>query len=356
MTSVAKSSYQKVPHVSRRLFTADRLYFNAQHLLVVESGYFQDTYRKIAFSDVCGLSICESKRAMVWGIVWILVATVFGILCINTDFQVPALIVISGLAVVALIVNIALGQSYRCTLSTAFSDVVLKTITRKTKAFQFKAFLDEKVSEVQGLLSQEAARELIESKIERSRRLSGESVSDSTLAENGRSTDAGLAGPPPLEPPGFESEAVTNAGPPPLPAAGKLAKRHWAFSIALGLLGVSSLGNYFFPWYTWAITGLIFAASMVISIFASIRKIDTEQGASLRNLFNAGIGFHFVVAIAGYVFMMGNAYSNPEAYEANPFGMYQLNSPIAGYMFLIAGIIALLFSLIAAVKMLRLKD
>jgi len=263
--------------------------------------------------------------------------------------------VITGLAVVALIVNVALGQSYRCTLSTAFSDVLLKTITRKGKAFQFKAFLDEKVSEAQGLLNQEEARELIESKMEKSRHPREESLSDSITAESGALTATSLEDPS-IEQPEFGSEAAPDASPPPLPSAGRLGKRHWAFSVVLGILGLSSIGNYLLPWYPWAITGLIFAAGMVVSIFASIRKIDTEQGASLRSVFNAGIGFHFVVAIAGYIIMMGNAFSNPSAYDANPFGIYRFDSPVAGYLFLFSGITALTLSLIAAVKMLRFKD
>lgn len=353
--SATGNSYSKVPKVSGRLFTSDRLFYNSQHILVVESGYFQETYRKIAYIDVCGFSICESKTRLVWGIVWTSVSALFGIFCVVNSFQSPLLIGTTGLAIVALGINMAMGKSYRCILSTMFSDVPLKTITRKKKAFLFRSFLDEKVSEVQGRLTREEARDLIEKKASQVRSKSGFDLANRNIGEPEESTSPFDEAPSPdIE--GVGDEKAELSAPPPLPAQKGLSKIHWAFSIALGLFGISCMGNYFFAWYSGFFTGLIFVTSMVVSIFAAIRKIDSPRGVSLGKLFVGGIGFHFVAAIVAYLMWILFIVNEPSTYEANPLGMYQLTSPVADISYLLTGIVALVFSGLAAFKMTRFED
>lgn len=326
--------------------TAHRLLYNERHFLVVDSGRFQETYRKVAFSDVCGLSISESNRRKLWAFVYSGIIVSFFVISSLTKFQYPFTWIIAGVAVLPLIVNFAKGQSYTCTLSTAFSDIQLKTISRKSKAFAFKEFLDEKVRPIQGELTPEAARMLIEEKDGQ------EGVSPQP--EPPIPSEASKSSPPPIPETPVISHA-TNAAPPPLPVGKLVGKIHWGFVFAIATWALSCLASYLFLDSTPPIIGLAFVVSMSLSIFAYIRKIEASGGPAIATTFATAIVYHVVAAIAAYMLFMTGAISQNTAGTVNIYQTTSIDTLGFEIFSLVNAIIAGAIALISGLQLNRIK-
>ena len=128
------------------------LWLGSDHLLLVDSNGYTETYKRFRFRDIQAISIRETTRRKVWAVVWLTLA----FLCMIPGLTVggiEALIVFASIAagfVVALLINVAAGPTCICHLHTAVQSEELSPLKRLRSARRFLHRLRPFITQAQG--------------------------------------------------------------------------------------------------------------------------------------------------------------------------------------------------------------
>jgi len=132
------------------------LWVGEDHLMLVELRGFTETYRRFYFKDVQSIVIRPTDRARTWSILLGLVALALAGIASGAG---PGWSIfwgsLAGLSFVALVVNLALGQSSDCTLRTALQAVDLRPLRRLRRARGVVDRLRPLIELEQGALAEE---------------------------------------------------------------------------------------------------------------------------------------------------------------------------------------------------------
>ncbi len=138
------------------------LWQGTDHLLYVESIFFNERYKRFYFNDIQAIVMHRSGVHWVWTFVWCALALLFGLIA----YFVPGTPHVSGtllaLSLCALAANLVLGPSCAVFLQTAVQRQKLATLRRVRTAAKamnrIKAFAEEKQGRLEKQKPAEAAR------------------------------------------------------------------------------------------------------------------------------------------------------------------------------------------------------
>ena len=136
--------YGKIEGVGNRWYSSNQLYASEHGLLITQVGISDESYRKIAFSDMCGFSITHSKRYMALNIIFGLFTLLWSIIFAAQGFDVPALGVLALVCAALLVVNLVKGRTCHCVVSTKYTHARLRSLTRMKAALEMKDYLKSK--------------------------------------------------------------------------------------------------------------------------------------------------------------------------------------------------------------------
>lgn len=155
---MAKTEYQRLTRAcSNGAFavaftTRSSLWLGADHLLLVSSSGYTETYKRFYLRDIQALVVQRTSSATVVNIVF----TVLLVLALAPALgaQSPGLKILcftlAGLFALVLIINLLLGQTCRCFLRTAVQTEPLLSLNRVGRAQKFSARLRPLLITAQG--------------------------------------------------------------------------------------------------------------------------------------------------------------------------------------------------------------
>ena len=127
---MSKNGYQRLPGQGSSLGAYHRLYLGLDHLVVVESHGFQESYRRLFFADIQALTLRRTLQG--WIINVILGTSVLVCLMIAgfnpgvaTEMMIPG-----GLFLLILLVNSLLGPTCRCHIQTPVQNLRIRSLHR----------------------------------------------------------------------------------------------------------------------------------------------------------------------------------------------------------------------------------
>jgi hypothetical protein len=159
--------YRRLPGRGRRgwviVATRCSLWLGPDHLLDVQSMGVNEEYKRYYFRDIQSISIEQNRTALMWNYIYGIVAVCMGALFYAfsesagpgagaTAFLVTGGI-ISGICLVALIVNFLRGPSCICRLRTAVQMQELPSLARTHAAQRTLAIVKPLIEQAQGTLS-----------------------------------------------------------------------------------------------------------------------------------------------------------------------------------------------------------
>ncbi len=138
--------YKRVPGRPFSPFGVSTLWYGPDHLLLVESAFFREQYKRFYFKDIQSIAMHRTGIHWVWTFVWGAVSLLFGIIAA----LVPGTPYVSGticaLSLFALMVNLLMGPSCQVILQTAVQRHRLSTLKRVKTAGKamdrIKAFVE----------------------------------------------------------------------------------------------------------------------------------------------------------------------------------------------------------------------
>jgi len=149
------SIYKPIPDIgtgrwSFQLGMRNKLYTAPDHLLVVQSSGYTEEYRRVFFRDIRSIDIRPSQAQMGNAIVSGLFLLFFGLMA--WVFHPTAFLILASPFVLWFIINLALGPSVYCYVTTSVQALKLPAPRRRGKVARFVTFVRE-----QAALSQAAA-------------------------------------------------------------------------------------------------------------------------------------------------------------------------------------------------------
>lgn len=131
--------YTRLTRNAAGLATYSSLWRASDHLMVVASTGYSETYARIMFRDIKAFIVTPTERRLWWGLVWGLFAAIFGIrvvmLIAYGDPPIGSAVFL-GLSALALSLNWAWGRGCRVHVMTGVQTTALPALVRikKTRA------------------------------------------------------------------------------------------------------------------------------------------------------------------------------------------------------------------------------
>lgn len=149
---MAASSYQKLPGRSSTWTGPSRVWLGEDHVLLVSSRTFTETYRRFFFSDIQAIIVQRTKMGMIWNAVWGGLLGFFAIiaLAVPDPTATAVLLTISAPFGVALVVNLIRGPTCKCFVRTAVQMERLPALSRLRAARKFIARIEPLIASAQG--------------------------------------------------------------------------------------------------------------------------------------------------------------------------------------------------------------
>ncbi len=158
-----EKEYTRLP--GRRMMSAwgtDSLWLGKDHLLSIKKRGYVEEYKRFYFQDVQTIAVHQTGESLVWNILF---GSLFGILCFFFvlawrvwEWETGGLIawgILTGLFLVALLINIAKGPICSCSLSTAVQSDPLPSLHRVRTALKVIRIVRPHVEAAQGAVSRE---------------------------------------------------------------------------------------------------------------------------------------------------------------------------------------------------------
>ena len=144
-------TYTKVPGLGTGVFEYSRLYVGPDHLLLVGSMAWNESYRRFYFRDIQAVIIRPSVWGKIQNALWALMLFLAAIIAIQVS-DVGAVIawIIASLFALGLIVNTLRGPTCVCHIQTAVQTTKLSPLDRVRRAQKFLTQLKPLIAAVQG--------------------------------------------------------------------------------------------------------------------------------------------------------------------------------------------------------------
>jgi len=109
--------YKRLPGRYWVLFSANSLWLGSDHILVVYSNLFSQTYKRFYFKDIQSITVRKTKIHMIWNGIW------GGLTIISAQFLwggwSPVPLIFSGFFLLGLLLNGLRGPNCWCHIQTA---------------------------------------------------------------------------------------------------------------------------------------------------------------------------------------------------------------------------------------------
>lgn len=155
--------YRRLPGVGTNAFEYCRLYLGPDHLLLVSSSGYAESYKRFFFRDIQSITVRKSSLGKVWNIVWGLLFWIFGV-AVALEAGGGAMYFWLGVAAIFLVLliwNIGRGPTCVTQITTAVQTRTLAPLNRLRRARQVLAQLRPLIEATQGTLtSDELNRQL----------------------------------------------------------------------------------------------------------------------------------------------------------------------------------------------------
>ncbi|HEY0550504.1 MAG TPA: hypothetical protein VGF13_12950 [Verrucomicrobiae bacterium] len=145
------SRYTKAPGRGWTWAGPSRVWLGDDHVLLVRSRIFFESYRRFFFNDIQGATVRRTDIGKMWNAIWALFILLFTLL--SLAFESVGMIVMLSLAVpfvIALIVNIALGPTCTFHIRTAVQTERVPALSRVSAAKKFIARIEPLIAAAQG--------------------------------------------------------------------------------------------------------------------------------------------------------------------------------------------------------------
>jgi hypothetical protein len=156
---MSDSGYRKLTGKKRTLMGFSQLWLGSGYLLLLDSTYYTERYRRFALSDIQAILVTESRNHwVVWDAIAIFLSLAWSLLAITMDSPYgKAFFIGSALLVIAIVlINMSRrGALCRCVLQTAVSCEPLPAVSRMRTARKFLAAITPAIEAIQGRLSPE---------------------------------------------------------------------------------------------------------------------------------------------------------------------------------------------------------
>jgi len=126
-----KSIYRRLPGRGATLTYYASLYESSDHLLQAASTGYTETYKRFYFRDIQAIIIRKTNWSLFWSLIWFLPALVLASLALaNRGAMEPAFWVGTGLLLLGVVINQALGPTCICHVQTAVQTEKLPSLKR----------------------------------------------------------------------------------------------------------------------------------------------------------------------------------------------------------------------------------
>jgi hypothetical protein len=123
--------FKRLPGRGRRFMNSVTLWEAEDVLLMVESHYVSETYRRFHWSDIQAIVICKTPTGLIANIVLGAITLLFGLpILFTTGAAQIVLGIIAGLFLILFLFSFLRGPTCRCTLRTAVQTQELPSLNR----------------------------------------------------------------------------------------------------------------------------------------------------------------------------------------------------------------------------------
>ena len=159
--------YRRLRGLGTSAFEYVRLYLGPDHLLLVSSSGYTETYKRFFFRDIQSITVRKSNLGKIWNVVWGVLFWIFGI-AVALEAGGDAMYFWLGVAAIflsLLVWNIGRGPTCVTQITTAVQTRTLTPLGRLRRARQVIAQLRPLLEAAQGTLTpDELARHLDQSR------------------------------------------------------------------------------------------------------------------------------------------------------------------------------------------------
>ena len=156
-------SYRRLPGLGSSAFEQSRLYLGPDHLLLVTSSGFTESYRRFYLRDIQAITLRKSVRGQVWNGIWGFLTLMGAIIAFQLSGA--AMFVwfgIAGIFLALLLVNFGRGPTCLCQVRTAVQTRPLPPLNRLRRARKVIAQLRPAIAAAQEPMSPEELNQRIE--------------------------------------------------------------------------------------------------------------------------------------------------------------------------------------------------
>ena len=134
---MTKNGYQRLPGRGASLAAHHRLYLGADHLLMVDSYGFQESYRRFFLSDIQAITLRRTLRGPILnGLFALFALACLGVAALNPDLSI-GMAIPGGAFLLLLLVNTLFGPTCRCDIQTQVQTVRIRSLHRIRTARKF---------------------------------------------------------------------------------------------------------------------------------------------------------------------------------------------------------------------------
>lgn len=149
--------YKRLSGNGRTVSGTSRLYLGGDHILMVQSVGYAETYKRFFFADIQAIVVRKTVTGGVWNIVWGALGVFFGVLAVAVSDAVGSSILgaIAALFILALVINALMGPMCTCHIKTAVQIERLTAISRMRRAEKFLERVRPLIATAQGEMQRE---------------------------------------------------------------------------------------------------------------------------------------------------------------------------------------------------------
>jgi hypothetical protein len=152
--------YRRLPGRGTNLLQHFRLYQGPDHLLLVASFGFTESYKRFFYRDIQAITLEMTPMGKVWTGIWGFFVVMFGMVtALAAGGAAIAFGIVAGVFLTLLIANLALGPTCKCHIRTAVQTEHLSNFRRLRGARKVLGRIETLIQEAQGEANPEALRQ-----------------------------------------------------------------------------------------------------------------------------------------------------------------------------------------------------
>lgn len=150
--SKAPNPYTRVPGLGSSVYEYSRLYLASDHLLLVGTSAWNESYRRFFFRDIQAVIIRKTQWGLFTAALWLLGFFAFAGIALGIGDNIGAVIFwfIAGSMIVGMVVDLSRGPACTCYIKTAVQTTKLGPLKRVRAAQRFLGQLRPLIAAAQG--------------------------------------------------------------------------------------------------------------------------------------------------------------------------------------------------------------